>query len=341
MKEADFIVTNTLMPTRRDALIGGFATLASLGLNSRAFALSDTPPPLSKPTTIRLGLFKGAYTVAFEEVPALLAGTNLKLESADFVRYADARTALTTGSLDVATISVGDLIIALTQGASGVVGLTGVAASPRYMVVKNGVVVEKWEDLKGKKVGIAPGSSTWFQFAAKLNDLGIPFDSFSPLNIQGAGSNFLLALKRGDIDVALTWDPFETEAIVDGYAYWPKLDFSDSKAVGAETGIIACAKPFLADNSDAIRLLLWAFLKSEASLRHDNQKLTEVVAKYTGAAPAVATRIADKIKLGGVVDAPQLEIYAKTFFDLGVFKKDVSKEIGAHLDPSFVKSVST
>ncbi len=137
------------------------------------------------------------------------------------------------------------------------------------MVVRNGVTVEKWEDLKGKRIGIAPGSSTWFQFTGKMKDLDIPFDSFTSVNIQGAGSNFLIALKRGDIDVALTWEPFESEPIVEGYGYWPKLDYSDSVSVGGETGLIACTKAFIAANSDAVRLLLWAFLKSEGNLRND------------------------------------------------------------------------
>jgi sulfonate transport system substrate-binding protein len=328
-------------PSRRQTLTGAAAALAGLWLPGRASAFPEKPPALSKPVSIRLGLFKGAYTAAFDEVPAILAQSNLKLEIVDFVRYADARTALTTGSLDVATISVGDLIIALTQGATGVVGLTGVASSPRFMVVRNDVVVEKWEDLKGKKVGIAPGSSTWFQFTAKLQDLGIPYDSFSAVNIQGAGSNFLIALKRKDIDVALTWEPFESEPIVEGYGYWPKLDYSDSKAVGSETGMIAVTKPFLDANADAIRLLLWAFVKSETALRDDKTKFAEVVTRYTGASAAVSARIADKIKLGGVVTNAQLEAYAKAFFELGAFKKDVSGEVAAHFDTSLLKSVSS
>ena len=209
------------------------------------------------------------------------------------------------------------------------------------MVARNDIVIEKWSDLKGKKVGIAPGSSTWFQFTGKLQDLGIPYDSFTPVNIQGAGSNFLIALKRSDIDVALTWEPFESEPIVEGYGYWPKLDYSDSTSVGSETGMIAVTKPFLDANADAIRLLLWAFLKSEGVLRESKAKFSEVVARYTGASAAVSDRIAEKIKLGGVVTNLQLQIYAKTFFELGAFKKDVSSEVGAHFDTSFLKSVST
>jgi sulfonate transport system substrate-binding protein len=328
-------------PTRRALLVGGSAAFMGMCAAGRALAESATPPMLAKPTNLRLGLFKGAYTVAFDQVPELLAGSNLKLEISNFVRYADARTALTTGSLDVATISVGDLLIALTQGASGIVGLSGVAGSPRFMVVRNDVVVEKWEDLKGKKIGIAPGSSTWFQFVAKLQDVGVPYDSFTSVNIQGAGSNFLIALKRRDIDVALTWEPFESEPIVDGYGYWPKLDFSDSKAVGGETGLIASNRSFVSANLDAVKLLLWAFLKSEAALRNDSAKFADVVSKYTGAAPAVSAQIAGKIRLGGVVSVPQVEAYAKAFYELGAFNKDVSGEVVSHMDMGLIKSVAT
>jgi len=76
-------------------------------------------------------------------------------------------------------------------------------------------------------------------------------------------------------------------------------------------------------------------------LRGDKAKFAEVVARYTGATPAVSALIADKIKLGGVITMPQLQAYAKAFYELGTFKKDVSGEVGAHLDTSFVKSVST
>ena len=327
--------------SRRETMLGGLISMAVVGQPWSAEALMSSPPPLAKPTTLRLGLFKGAYTAAFEDVPALLSSTNLKLEATDFVRYADARTALTTGSLDVATISVGDLLIALNQGATGIVGLSGVAASPRFMVARNGVNIQKWEDLKGKKVGVASGSSTWFQFAAKLNDVDLPYDSFTAINIQGAGSNFLTALKRKDIDVALTWEPYESEPIVEGYGYWPNLDFSDSKAVGSETGLIACTKAILAAQPDAIRLLLWAFLKSEARLREDKAKFAEVVEKYTGAKAEVARRIAEKIQLGGVINVPQLQAYAKAFYELGAFKKDVSSEVGSHFDAAPLASVAT
>jgi sulfonate transport system substrate-binding protein len=64
-----------------------------------------------------------------------------------------------------------------------------------------------------------------------------------------------------------------------------------------------------------------------------------MIQKYTGATPAVAARIAEKIKLGGSVDAPQLERYAKTFHQLGALARDVSGEVSTHFDPRLKESL--
>ena len=53
-------------------------------------------------------------------------GVNLKL--VEFVRYADARTALLAGSLDVASVGPADLAISLAQGSTNVVGRMGVGS---------------------------------------------------------------------------------------------------------------------------------------------------------------------------------------------------------------------
>jgi sulfonate transport system substrate-binding protein len=305
-----------------------------------AEVVAARPPPLAQPVTLRVGLLKAAYTVAFDDVPALLEASNLTLETASFVRYADARTALVSGSLDVATISPGDLPVALSQGATDIVGLTGMATSKRYMVVRDGVKVESWDDLVGKRIGIAPGSSTWFQFTGKLQDLGLPYDKLSFSNIQGAGSNFLIALKHGDLDVALTWEPFESEPVVEGYAYWPMaLDFSDSRACGADTGLIAATRSIIAAKREAVLMLLWAYLQAEAKMAADKQRFADAIARYAGASPAVAARIAQKMHLGGTVDAPQLQRYASTFYELGALKRDVSADIPVHFDPSLKASL--
>src|SRR3546814_7431310 len=82
-----------------------------------------------------------------------LKACNVEVRPVEFVRYADARTALLSGSIDVSGIGPADLAIALAQGSDKLVGLTGVASSPKYLVTRKGVKMDDWKDLAGKRVG--------------------------------------------------------------------------------------------------------------------------------------------------------------------------------------------
>src|SRR3546814_12730264 len=123
-----------------------------------------------------------------------------EVRAVDVGRYADARTTLWSGSLDVSGIGPADLAIARAQGSDKLVGLTGVASSPKYLVTRKGVKMDDWKDLAGKRVGIAPGSAVWFQWAATLAEKGIPYNTFTAVNIQGGGTAFVPALQPGDGD---------------------------------------------------------------------------------------------------------------------------------------------
>ena len=92
------------------------------------------------PTALRAQTAPVSLTVGYEKVghlaPILLAGDVLKkagmdIKLVEFVRYADARTALLAGSLDVAAVGPADLAIALANGSSNMVGLMGVGSSPK------------------------------------------------------------------------------------------------------------------------------------------------------------------------------------------------------------------
>ena len=69
-------------------------------------------------------------------------GVELKL--VEFVRYADARTALLAGLLDAASVGPADL--ALAQGSTNVIGLVGIGSSPKYVIGRNGVKFDSWKE---------------------------------------------------------------------------------------------------------------------------------------------------------------------------------------------------
>ncbi|HEX7749500.1 MAG TPA: ABC transporter substrate-binding protein [Bordetella sp.] len=313
---------------------------ALLGHAASSAAVGPAPKGPAQTETLTVGFVKVGHLSPMMDIAERMKTCNVNVKSAEFVRYADARTGLMSGSVDVAGIGPADLAIALAQGSDRVVGLTGVASSPKYLVVRKGVKIDDWKDLAGKRIGIAPGSAVWFQWAATLAEKGIPYNTFKAVNVQGGGTAFVQALKRGDVDAVALWEPFESQMVVSGDAYFAKnLEYDKSKSVGAELGILAATRDALQNKHEAMLCFMWAYKSEEEKLAKDPEAFAQVYSKYTGLPLDVTRESAKLIKLGGVLDLDQLRRQAKTFHDLGVIPKDVSAEIGKVWDPSLVKAV--
>ena len=303
-----------------------------------ARAIGPEPAPLAQPVELTVGYLKVGHLAPIILVADELKKLGVELKLVEFVRYADARTALLAGSLDVASVGPADLAIALSQGSTNVVGLMGVGSSPKYVIGRNGVKFDSWSDLKGKKIAVAPGSAVWFQFAATLVENGVPYNSFEAVNIQGGGANFDQALKKGEVDGLVIWEPFESIPVMDGYGYFAKgLEYSSSKAVGAELGMFMTTKTAVDSKRAALERFVWAYLKKEDELAKSPVAFADAYAQLSGMAPDVAAQAAKIIKLGEVISPDQIKRQAKGFAELGVIQKDVSDQIDAHWDGSFIK----
>jgi sulfonate transport system substrate-binding protein len=265
---------------------------------------------------------------------------NIEVKRAEFVRYADARTALLSNSVDVSAVGPGDLAIVAAQGSKNLIGLTGVGSSPKYLVVRKGVKIDDWADIAGKKIAIAPGSAVWFQWAMTLIEKNIPYNSFTPVNVQGGGTAFVQAMKRGDIDAMVLWEPFESQAVAEGDAVFAqKLEYSQSRAVGAELGLLAASGEAMAQKKELVRRFLWAYLKSEETLAKSKDAFADAYSKYTGLAPNVTKESAKIIKLGGVLNKEQVSRLAEAAFKQGIVQKDVAREAAALYDDSMANEI--
>lgn len=314
--------------------------IASLSIVSAAHAVGPRPEPLKARQTLTIGNVKVGHMSPIIFVADDLKQCNVDVRTAEFVRYADARTALLSGSVDVVGIGPADLAIALSQGSDRIVGLSGIASSPKYLVVRKDVKIRDWSDIAGKRIGIAPGSAVWFQWAATLAEKNIPYKSFTPVNIQGGGTAFVQALERGDVDAVALWEPFETQAVTSGTAYFAdQMDYSQSKAVGAELGLMAASRDAVQNKRDALKCFLWSYKNAEQKLAKDPEAFAQAYSKYTGLPIEVTRESVKVIKLGGVLDIEQLKRQAKVFNELGVIPKDTSGQIEQSWDSSILDEV--
>jgi len=315
----------------------GLALSLTAGL---ALALVPAPPPLKDKATLTVGYVKVGHLSPMLMIEEELRKMNIEVKRAEFVRYADARTALLSNSVDVSAVGPGDLAIVASQGSKNLIGLTGVGSSPKYLVVRKGVKIEDWNDLAGKKIAIAPGSAVWFQWAMTMIEKNIPYNSFTPVNVQGGGTAFVQAMKRGDIDAMVLWEPFESQAVAEGDAVFAqKLEYSQSRAVGAELGMLAASGEAMAQKKELVRRFLWAYLKAEETLAKNREAFADAYAKYTGLPLNVTRESAKIIKLGGVLNKDQVSRLAEAAFKQGIVQKDVAREAAALYDDSLVNEL--
>jgi sulfonate transport system substrate-binding protein len=317
-----------------------FTGIVTIAVATAAHAIGPAPAPLAQHETLTIGFVKVGHLAPILNVEEELKKFNIDVKRAEFVRYADARTALLSNSVDVSAVGPGDLAIAASQGSKNLIGLTGVGSSAKNLVVRKGVVINDWKDLAGKKVGIAPGSAVWFQWAMTMIEKGVPYNTFTPINIQGGGTAFLQALKRGDIDAMVLWEPFESQAVAEGDAYFAKgLEYSQSKAVGAELGLLAASRDALTNKKEAVRRFLWVYLNAEEQMRKNNDLFAEAYAKYTGLPLAVTKESSKIIKLGGVLNQEQVKLLSEAAFKQGIVQKDVATEAAALYDDSMAREI--
>jgi sulfonate transport system substrate-binding protein len=87
----------------------------------------------------------------------------------------------------------------------------------------------------------------------------------------------------------------------------------------------------------ALERFVWVYLKKQEDLAKSPAEFAAAYAQLSGMAPDVAAQASQIIKLGEVISPEQIKRQAKGFADLGVIQKDVSDQIDAHWDSSFVE----
>lgn len=125
--------------------------------------------------------------------------------------------ALNAGSIDVGRTGNTPVIFAQAAGTPFV---TLAAGKPKFegsgIVVPKNSTIQSLEDLKGKKISFAKGSSSHYLLVKALEEAGIEYSDITPAYLQPGDAR--VAFEQGNIDAMVVWDPFtaSTELYSDG-----------------------------------------------------------------------------------------------------------------------------
>jgi sulfonate transport system substrate-binding protein len=324
--------------TRRRLLSVGTSVTVILALAALAVAQTGDAlrAPLPAPVKVKQGMLNVPALSPLWLLPEFAAKHNVQIETVMFQRFADARTALAAGDLDLTAFGPQDISLAVGQGVKSLVGVAGVGSGNDCLIVRKGEDLKDWKALEGRPIGVGAGSISWLKFAASVQEHGLAYPKLKIINIVGGGGNYLKALQGKEIDLAVVWQPFCAQAIVDGWGQYPSIDHNRSKTVGGLISVLAVNRGFMDKNREAVQRLVVAYLDVLKVAQADPARWARIYAEKAGLPEAVAAESIRITRLDATLPLQSITRISKFLSDNGVIARDVSGEIAQHYTFDFL-----
>ena len=285
---------------------------------------------------IRVGYINNIQSAALLRLQALGNERNLEVELVPFTRYPDVQKALAVNSIDIGPIAPNGLPAAVAQGDRNVIAVADLVYGGDSLVLRKGIDVRKFADLKGKRIGVAEGGIAWIMFVMLLERNGMSYGDVRTSNFGGA-TDMVAALKRGDMDAVNLWEPFIAETVAGGFGTTSKaIDFSDTP-LGGMNGILGAGRAFAGKQRDALVSVIRLLLKAEAELEGDRQLWTRIVRGYSNLSDETLKRALVGIRYAGpTLSRSKLDATASFLYKAGIAKTDVTGKLGDTVDARYL-----
>lgn len=155
------------------------------------------------------------------------------------------------------------------------------------LVANPKVGIEQLKDLKGKKIGVAIGSTSHYHTLRALKQAGLTASDVTMVNLSPA--NMPPAYVAGQIDAAFVWEPNVGAMEREG-----ARPIATTKSVGLFTGGIWVArKPFLDGQGETVSRFLKAWSRAQQDYKADPPRVRSYEAKRIGMSPEQFDKLVD------------------------------------------------
>jgi NitT/TauT family transport system substrate-binding protein len=192
----------------------------------------------------------------------------------------DAKDAVISGSADFALAGIAAAILGNANG-EPVVIVSNLVGGSMAVIAKADSQIQTVADLKGKKVGIQPGSTQELVIIERLKQLGMTMKDIQPIRI-GLGEMHA-ALARGDIDAYVGTEPGSTLSITENVGRLIEYPYGTPTG-DMLTAVMANAK-FVKENPQATQDFVLTHARATEFLKAHPDIWTEDATKSFGVKP--------------------------------------------------------
>jgi len=287
--------------------------LAGAGLAAAALA---APSVLRAETrTVKMGALRLVHSMPpyFYEK---FAPADLKIEIIVFDSPTDGKNAVVTKSVDFGTFGIAAAILGGAVG-EPVVVVGALSNKGMGVISKAGSDIKTVKDLKGKRVGIWPGSTQEVFIMERLRMEGLSIKDVTPVRVPFGEMPAMLA--RGDVDAYVGAEPGPALSITSGAGQL--VEYPYSTPMGGLNMIFGTHEETIAKNPDLVRTMLKTHSQAVEFMMANKPVVTDMTVQKLGANRAAvdqalgANNVEYVWKLDGTVQG-QAKTYAQQMLEL-------------------------
>ncbi|WP_121664332.1 ABC transporter substrate-binding protein [Metabacillus litoralis] len=264
------------------------------------------PAAVEKKTKIKLGynVWVGSAGVFVADAKGYFQEQGLDVELVEFANPTEAAQALLSEQVDI-TITTLDTLVVL-KGSEDEENPLNIFHALDVSNGADGIIakaeIESLADLKGKNVAATVGAVNHFLLNYALKEVGLTDADVNLINMDpdAAGA----ALISGQVDAAVTWEPFLSEAQAQG----DKLLYSTADAPGVIVDVMATSEKMIKEHSDELKKLVDAIDQGVEAFQGEEEGTAKIVGEVIGVEAQEVGLYMDGIELFKKAEAEELLI---------------------------------
>jgi ABC-type nitrate/sulfonate/bicarbonate transport system substrate-binding protein len=256
-------------------------------------------------------------------------------------RYGDVQLALATGQIEFGVLGFFNIGTMADNNITNVKLIAGSSTGGQGLILRKGLnaKVKTWKDLEGMKIGVAPNGGAHNIFRTLAEQRGVDLRKIEQVSFAGMGPEAVQALKTGEIDGLLSWEPTNARAVVEGIGEYSSLKLEES-STGNINGALAVNASFASQHPDVVSNIVRTVIETTDYLNSNHDAWVSVATAKTGVSPAVVKEAIKHCTIHYEMPESKTKAFMKVMATYGVTKKDHSDVVSRYMDYSYLEKLT-